>query len=376
MLNFKHTICIALGACAVLLSAPSLTETQPAERGQVDLVIALDVSGSMTGLIDSAKQRLWDVVNELGRAEPTPELRIAILSYGNPSYGAATGYVRVNLPFTSDLDAVNQTLFSFGTNGGDEYVARVVDRAVNALQWSPRPDAMRILFVAGNESATQDPQISLDRAARLAAENGIVVNTIYCGNAGDGIALEWGRLATMTNGLFAGIDQNTAAVAAIATPMDEPLARLNEDLNKTYLAFGADGERQRANVFAQDRNAAEMSRQAVASRAVTKAGSLYDSSAWDLVDAVAAGLDLAEVDERDLPPELAEMDSDQRSAYVAGRAADRARIRKEIAALDAERRDYLSAQRAAAAGAPTGLDDAMREALRHLFAGKGITLGE
>ena len=29
----------------------------------VDLVIALDVSGSMSGLIDSAKQRLWDIVN-------------------------------------------------------------------------------------------------------------------------------------------------------------------------------------------------------------------------------------------------------------------------------------------------------------------------
>ncbi len=33
----------------------------------VDLVICLDVSGSMNGLIDSAKIRLWDIVNELAK---------------------------------------------------------------------------------------------------------------------------------------------------------------------------------------------------------------------------------------------------------------------------------------------------------------------
>ena len=66
---------------------------------QIDVVIALDVSGSMDGLIDSAKQRLWDIVSELGRAQPQPELRMAILSYGNPEYGSASGFVRVDLPF-------------------------------------------------------------------------------------------------------------------------------------------------------------------------------------------------------------------------------------------------------------------------------------
>ena len=31
------------------------------------MVICLDVSGSMDGLIDSAKNKLWDIVNELAR---------------------------------------------------------------------------------------------------------------------------------------------------------------------------------------------------------------------------------------------------------------------------------------------------------------------
>jgi hypothetical protein len=121
-------------------------------RRDVDLVIALDVSGSMEGLIESAKQRLWDITNELARARPVPALRVAILSYGNPAYGEQAGYVRVDLPFTGDLDAVNATLFAFRTDGGDEYVARAIQTSLDTLQWSPKRDALRIVFVAGNIS--------------------------------------------------------------------------------------------------------------------------------------------------------------------------------------------------------------------------------
>ena len=115
--------------------------TEPSR--QIDVVIALDVSGSMSGLIGSAKQRLWDIVNQLGRARPQPELRIAIMSYGNPEYGQNMGYVRIDLPFTSDLDAVNRTLFGFTTNGGDEYVARAVSTSTPSELPRPRSPTAR-----------------------------------------------------------------------------------------------------------------------------------------------------------------------------------------------------------------------------------------
>ncbi|MDA0994097.1 MAG: VWA domain-containing protein [Proteobacteria bacterium] len=203
------------------------------QRQPVDLVIALDVSGSMSGLIDSAKQRLWDVVNELARANPQPDLRMAILTYGNPSYGEASGYVRIDMPFTRDLDAVNRTLFSFGTDGGDEYVSRVVHRSVTGLAWNESPDALKILFVAGNEEANQDPHISVEIASQLATNKGIVVNTIYCGNEDDNIVAGWREFSAMTNGMFASINQNASAVANIATPMDDELVRLNGAMVKS-----------------------------------------------------------------------------------------------------------------------------------------------
>ncbi len=40
----------------------------------IDLAICLDTSGSMSGLIEAAKQKLWAIVNDLALVEPTPRL--------------------------------------------------------------------------------------------------------------------------------------------------------------------------------------------------------------------------------------------------------------------------------------------------------------
>ncbi len=344
---------------------------------QVDLVIALDVSGSMSGLIDSAKQRLWDIVNELGRAQPRPVLRVAILSYGDPSYGEASGYVRIDQPFTSDLDAVNRTLFGFGTNGGDEYVARVVATSVRELSWATGPDALKILFVAGNEAATQDPQITVRNATAIAADDGIVVNTIYCGAETDGYAAGWRDVATATNGLFASIDQNAAAVANIATPMDSELVELNRALNETYIAYGADGDRFRDNQREQDANAIAMSSTAAASRTVAKAGVLYDAAQWDLVDAVESGKRLEEIGDENLPAIMQTMNVNERERFVEKQAKKRIELKAEIGRLDERRRVFIAKERAAMTESEAeGLDDAVRRGLRALAEQRGFTFEE
>lgn len=371
------TLALAALTAGLAGAAPAEARTvaiAPAQRA-VDLVIALDVSGSMTGLIESAKQRLWDVVNELGRAQPQPRLRVAILSYGTPAYGAQSGYVRIDQPFTTDLDSVNETLFAFTTSGGDEYVARAVQTSVDQLQWSTEPGALKIIFVAGNEAATQDPEITVDQATGAAVAAGIVVNTIYCGNPGDEIAPGWASVARSTNGMYASIDQNAAAVANVATPMDEPLARLNAELNATYVAYGAAGELRRENQVAQDKNAAAMSAPAAASRVVTKAGALYDSAEWDLVDALAKGKKLEEFPETELPAEMQAMDEGERQQYVAEQAQKRAELKARIDALAKDRRAYIAEQQNEGDGAK-GLDQAIKEGLRRVAEAKGFAFAE
>ena len=90
---------IASGHCKGILLP------EPVER-PIDLVICLDTSNSMDGLIGAAKIKLWDIVNELGRAHPRPHLRVGLYTYGTPSYGVESGYVRKEIDLTDDLDSV------------------------------------------------------------------------------------------------------------------------------------------------------------------------------------------------------------------------------------------------------------------------------
>ena len=366
-------VCVWIATLATAGSAKRIVTPVPVVPKQVDLVIALDVSGSMSGLIESAKQRLWDIVNEFGQAQPQPDLRVAILTYGNPSYGAQTGYVRINQPFTRDLDAVSETLFSFGTNGGEEYVARAIDTSVRSLDWSKGSGAVRVMFVAGNEPATQDPVINLSAAADLANAKDIVVNTIYCGPEGDGLATGWNTVANLTQGIFASIDQNAAAVANVATPMDNELAKLNEELNETYIAFGRQGKEAKEKQEKQDEKTADLSAPAAASRTVTKSTSLYNNASWDLVDAVKAGQDIEELEADDLPEEMQVMSVEERSEYVVAQTKKRENLQLRIQELGQQRRDYIAEQKT---DSDNGLDDAILEGIRQVAGKKGLALAE
>src|ERR1700742_1667517 len=124
-------------------------QLQPAKK--VDLVIALDTSSSMDGLIDSARAKLWDVVNLLSHAKPQPQLRVGLISYGNDGYDARVGWVRKDSELTTNLDDVYEKLFALRTNGGSEYVARAVHDATADMKWDQDQGTLKIIFVAGNE---------------------------------------------------------------------------------------------------------------------------------------------------------------------------------------------------------------------------------
>ncbi len=227
------------------------------------------------------------------------------------------------------------------------------------------------MFVAGNESAEQDPQVTLAQATGAAAARGIVVNAIYCGADGDGVAPGWRKVAESTNGLYASIDQNAAAVANVATPFDAKLAALNDELNGTYIAIGSEGKRGRANQLAQDHNAAAMSPAAEASRAVAKAGALYRAD-WDLVGAVRDGKSVDEVPTADLPAEMQALAPAEREAYVREKAERRTQLERQIGELAGERSRYIAAERAKG-GAARGLDAALVDGIRKVAEAKGLS---
>lgn len=359
---------------ALALSAPLAAHDAKA-RSEIDLAICLDTSNSMDGLIASAKLRLWGIVNELAKARPSPVLRVALLSYGNTGYDQHKGWVRLDLPFTSDLDRVYESLQGLRTNGGDEYVARVVRDAVVDLDWTPSRDALKLVFVAGNEAANQDPCFRVDAVFKEAIAKGIQVNTLFCGAPGDPVAAGWREAALLADGSFAVIDQARGAVA-VSTPLDGRLAELSGRLNHTYLAYGARGVAGKERQHEMDAAANGAAPQAAAERAVSKSGALYDAKEWDLVDACKddAGA-LGKLEAEALPEEMRTMSEAERKAYLEAKRVERSNLQEEIAKAAREREAWLQAQ-AKEAGAKDGFDAAIREAIRAQAARKGIRLGE
>ena len=94
----------------------------------VELVICLDTSGSMSGLIEQAKMQLWKIVNEMAtakRGKRSPLLEVALYEYGKSSIPASQGYIKMLVPLTTDLDRISEELFKLRTNGGSEYCGMV-----------------------------------------------------------------------------------------------------------------------------------------------------------------------------------------------------------------------------------------------------------
>lgn len=349
-----------------------VTQPAPPRNPIVEVAICLDTSGSMDGLIEAAKQKLWGIVNEFVFAEPQPKLRVALYTYGNDGHNPETGWVQLETGLTEDLDMVSKILFEQTTNGGTELVGRVVMAATGQLDWSAEPGALKLIVVAGNESADQDQSVRYADASKAAITCDIMVNAIYCGPLTHADATAWQQVARLADGQFASIDHDNGTLV-METPFDVQLSTLSTQLNGTYLAFGENGAWFGANQVAQDSNAAGLNNEAAATRAFCKANGLYNCASWDLVDALKVGnVVLAEVKEEHLPEEMRPMDLVQRQAHVEKMGGERAKLQEEVNRLAAQRQAFVQAEmKKQSLDASKSFDQAFRAAVRSQAQAKG-----
>ena len=346
---------------------------------RVQIAILLDTSGSMRGLIEQAKAQLWRIVNELATAKRggrRPLLTVALYEYGKSSIPASEQHLRMILPLTDYLDKVSEELFALQTNGGQEYCGAVIQAAADSLQWSESNQDYKAIFIAGNEPFTQG-KVDYHVACREAIAKGVIVNTIFCGPYDTGVSTQWKDGAVLADGSYTSIDHNQK-VASIAAPQDKELAELGQELNKTYVPYGLQGEVGKANQIAQDSNSSGLSRANMAQRARSKASAHYRNDRWDLVDAMkTGGIKLAEVKNDDLPEAMKEMTLQEREVYIKSQAAKRAELTAKIQKLSAERKAYVATERKklAESGQKT-LDEVIINSVNEQAAAKGFQFSE
>ncbi len=341
----KSALTIVLFVClAFQLTANHKADLKPAKKNSIQLALLLDTSNSMDGLIDQAKSQLWKIVNELAKSKKngqSTDLHVALYEYGKDAIPSNEGHLRNIVPFTRDLDKISEELFKLQTNGGEEFCGRVIMNAVNNLQWNKSNDDLKIIFIAGNEPFTQG-SIEYKEACKKAIKNGIVVNTIFCGNYQEGIQTMWKDGADLTDGKYMNIDHN-AEIAYIQAPQDDEIIKLGQELNKTYIAFGNKGDEYKQRQAEQDANSMGVSSEVMVNRSVTKSGVQYNNSAWDLVDKKKEGtLKVEELKDEELPDEMKKMSVKERKEYIDKMEKERERIQSKINQLNDERSKYVA----------------------------------
>lgn len=344
---------------------------------KIEVVFVLDTTGSMSGLIEAAKEKIWSIASSLAQAESAPEIRMGLVAYRD----RGDAYVTRVTPLSSDLDSLYATLMDYRAGGGGdtpESVNKALHDALHQIAWSDEQDAYQAVFLVGDAPPHMDyqdepryPQTIADARAR-----GIVVNAIQAGTA-KATGHEWQKIAALGDGEYFRVDQSGSAVA-IATPYDKKLARLSEELDGTRLYYG-DGEtraEKEAKVAATRKlhdaaSTASRARRAVFNSSGSGATNLLGDN--ELVDDVASGrVDLDEINAEELPEPLQAMAAPAAKALVMEKAEQRQKLQTEIRRLSQQRSDFLKKKVEESGGAEASLDDRLYGAVREQAAAKGL----
>lgn len=314
----------------------------------IQIGILLDTSSSMDGLINQAREQLWKIVNEVAKANKDNKdviIQVGLFEYGKSSLPSYEGYLQMLTPLTSDLDLVSEKLFALRTNGGEEYAGKVILEAVNRFAWSTHKDDLKLFIVAGNESFAQG-SVPFAEAIKKAKNNGIIVNTIFCGDINKGRELHWYEGAKLGAGKYFNINQNDRRVY-IATPYDDEIIMLGQKLNNTYMNYGKKDMRiaKKIRTRKQDSNSKNLSKSAYIERSLVKAKKQYAQASLDMVSAYMQDKkSIAEIRKDELPDEFKDKSKEEIEKIVEKKKEERIALQKKIKELEVKRAKHISAK--------------------------------
>ncbi|RKI29721.1 VWA domain-containing protein [Corallococcus sp. AB004] len=328
-------------------------QVQPqGQRPEIEVAFVLDTTGSMGGLLEGAKQKIFSIASRIAKGKPTPHLKVALVAYRDQG----DSYVTKRFDLSDDMDSMFAELRKLDANGGGdfpEHVGRGLGEAVSLLKWSQDREVMKVIFLVGDAPPAQrEAAWDFKLWSKRAKERHIVVNTVRCGS--DSSTEEsWRYVAKLTDGTFDSIDA-AGGMVAVATPFDAELSRVNAELASKTL-YGGRAEAQamnRARAEATKSMAAEavadrisfMKESRGAGKGAASAGAVSSAPA-----AVAGGVDLLEkptalgsLKDDELPEELKGLKKEEQAAKVKQLSAERKVLEEKVAKLATERDQWLT----------------------------------
>ena len=129
---------------------PTPATVQPTAAPRVEVAFVLDTTGSMSGLIEGAKRKIWSIANQLASGQPRPKVSIALIAYRD----RGDAYVTQVHELTDDIDGVYAHLQQLAADGGGD-TPESVNQALHEAVTDSRGRATRTCTARSSWSATR-----------------------------------------------------------------------------------------------------------------------------------------------------------------------------------------------------------------------------
>jgi Mg-chelatase subunit ChlD len=326
-------------------------EPSVGEHQQIDVVFALDTTGSMGGLLDGAKRTIFSIATHIKETNGNASLRIGLVAYRD----IHDDYVTRVFPMTEDIDSVFADMSQLVAGGGGDLPEHVNKALVDVLAMPWREKAAKMVFLVGDAPpAARGDAPAASELASLAAARQITINTVRCGGNGQ-TAVAWQQIASLAGGEFSSIAQD-GGVREIATPYDAEMAALSRKIDESTIIYGDAADRARYDRKMSATIAAPAPTAAARADYYVKTKPRKGRDSADLIAGLDEGsVSVESLDVAKLPVEMQALGAAERNAQIKAKAEERARLQAELSALSRKRGEYMSKE-ASGAGAATGFD--------------------
>ena len=323
------------------------TEEEKKVGKNAEIVFCLDATGSMGGLIGTAKEKIWDIVSDLAQSNDVDTLKMGMVFYRD----IGDSFVTKQIALTADLDEVYSDLLEMNADGGGdspESVNQALHESVTDMAWSNDPNTYRTIFVVGDCPPHMDYQgdVPYTVSCKKALEKGIHINTIKLGSSCTQAIAHFKKMASCTNGEFLRLDQN-ASDYVIDTPYDDDINEESRKIDDSRLYYG-DREEQEANNLKKRKSIdlyEKSSKTANSARASYKASKSGDKS-WmgskEIVKDFKSGkINVEELADEELPVELQGKTEEEKKEILNDIVIKRDESKAKLKELSLKRKQYI-----------------------------------
>jgi len=318
----------------------------PVQDKRVQVVFALDATGSMSGLIGTAKEKIWSIASSFAQ-DTTTQVEVGLIFYRD----RGDAFITKKIQLSADLDDVYEQLMTITADGGGdgpESVNQGLHEAVTLMKWNTDTTVFKSIFLVGDYEPHMDYQddVRYPVSCGIAKEKDILINTILMGN-NDVAKKIWKEIATCSGGEFLQVDMN-ANNLTVTTPYDDKIAEVSSRLDDTRMYYGSTEQKQKQDIKKAQSNKLHsgISSSTAARRAEynnnTKSGKDAYIGDHELVnDYKSKKIDLTKIPATQLPDAIQKMNAVQREKYLDSLTAQRDQLQKQMDALIVQRKAYI-----------------------------------